>query len=163
MEVALSVGEECIQVFSPFWSLFARKDPGSPHFFPRIFAAFCADVSGWDRASNVWWRWIASGTREALRGQAAPCSIRRLRAQRAYAHRAGRHARHQREQADSVWLPVQVLGGGLVCAAEQQDGRRPEQDPHGGTVHDRDLEGRGHGHAQRALPVGLGGDQRQSG
>ena len=44
-------------------------------------------------------------------------------------------------------------GCGLVCADEQQDGGRPEEDPGGGALPCGDLEGGGHEHGARPVPV----------
>lgn len=56
-------------------------------------------------------------------------------------------------------LTMALQGGRLLRAAEQQNGRRPEEDPGGGGVHGRNLEGRGHGHGAGPICQRLGGNQ----
>ena len=67
--------------------------------------------------------------------EAQPGRLRRLRALGPHAHRAGRDEGPQRQQTHQIGRDLQVLGRGLVRAAEQQDGRGPGQDQGGRGLH----------------------------
>ena len=47
---------------------------------------------------------------------------------------------HQRQQDGQGWMQGENLDRGLVRTAQQQDGRRPEENPDSRALHDRDLE-----------------------
>ena len=71
----------------------------------------------------------------APRKKTKPGRLRRLRALGSDAHRAGRDEGSERQQAHQIGSDFQVLGRGLVRAAEQQDGRGPGQDQGGRRLH----------------------------
>ena len=100
------------------------------------------------------------GAPQPPRQEARACLLRRLRAVRQDAHRAGRDEVPQRQQAHQGGMPLQVLGRRLVRADEQQDGRRPQEDPEGRSVHGGGVEGGGHGPQPRGVHLVQRGDQQ---
>lgn len=70
---------------------------------------------------------------------------------------------NQCQQDGQGWMQGENLDCGLVRAAQQQDGRRPEENPDRRALHDRDLESGWDGPRWCGVPLVFGRDQQACG